>query len=108
MYFFYEEGSRFEIVPTFWFLLFDSLRVISYLFYWDINECANNWCENGGTCIDGVNTFSCTCAEGYNGPTCGNGKTFLGRYGVLMASKNQKVDIISAKECIVCFEQIFV
>ena len=25
---------------------------------------------NNGTCTDGVNSFSCTCAPGYTGTTC--------------------------------------
>ena len=36
----------------------------------DINDCQFNPCMNGGTCIDGVNLFTCTCAPGYNGDTC--------------------------------------
>ncbi|XP_030849105.1 fibropellin-1 isoform X5 [Strongylocentrotus purpuratus] len=37
----------------------------------DINDCSPDPCENGGTCIDGVDTFTCACAPGYIGPTCG-------------------------------------
>ena len=40
----------------------------------DINECSPNPCENGGRCSDGVDTFTCACAPGYTGPTCGTGK----------------------------------
>ena len=29
-----------------------------------------NPCLNGGTCIDGVNDFTCACANGFSGPTC--------------------------------------
>uniref|UniRef100_A0A8D0FGB4 EGF-like domain-containing protein n=1 Tax=Strix occidentalis caurina TaxID=311401 RepID=A0A8D0FGB4_STROC len=28
-------------------------------------------CLNGGTCRDGVGTFSCTCPPGFGGPRCG-------------------------------------
>merc|ERR1712167_13281 len=27
-------------------------------------------CSNGGTCVDGVNSFTCTCASGWKGATC--------------------------------------
>ncbi|XP_030844550.1 uncharacterized protein LOC579853 isoform X8 [Strongylocentrotus purpuratus] len=37
----------------------------------DINDCSPDPCENGGTCSNGVNTFTCACDPGYTGPTCG-------------------------------------
>jgi len=30
----------------------------------------NNPCKNEGTCIDGVNSFTCACAAGWSGDTC--------------------------------------
>ena len=24
-------------------------------------------CQNGGSCIDGINSYGCACVEGYNG-----------------------------------------
>lgn len=36
----------------------------------DIDECAARPCHNGGTCVDGINSFTCHCPEGYHGPTC--------------------------------------
>ena len=42
--------------------------------YWfnfvDINECAINPCLNGGTCTDGVNNYTCSCAAGFTGKDC--------------------------------------
>ena len=32
----------------------------------DIDECATQPCLNEGTCQDGVNGFSCECADGYS------------------------------------------
>lgn len=32
---------------------------------WD--ECWSTPCLNGGTCIDGVASYNCTCSEGFNG-----------------------------------------
>ncbi|EDO42097.1 predicted protein, partial [Nematostella vectensis] len=36
----------------------------------DMDECAGNPCANGGTCIDGKNSFTCTCPSGYTGSKC--------------------------------------
>ncbi|VDI70405.1 Notch, partial [Mytilus galloprovincialis] len=35
-----------------------------------INECASNPCENGGSCTDNVNGYTCTCVPGYIGTNC--------------------------------------
>ena len=50
------------------------LGVILYAcFVSDIHECVSNPCQNQGTCHDGVNTYSCTCTEGYTGTACDKG-----------------------------------
>ena len=36
----------------------------------DTNECASNPCQNGGTCNDEVNKYSCDCGLGYAGVNC--------------------------------------
>ena len=38
----------------------------------DINECDSNPCSNGGTCRDGVSSYTCECAGDYTGTSCGN------------------------------------
>uniref|UniRef100_A0A8C7CVX3 Fibulin 7 n=1 Tax=Oncorhynchus kisutch TaxID=8019 RepID=A0A8C7CVX3_ONCKI len=38
----------------------------------NINECASSPCLNGGTCVDEMNQFSCTCTKGWAGATCQN------------------------------------
>ena len=40
----------------------------------DINECDANPCENDGSCQNTIGSFICTCAVGYDGDTCQNGK----------------------------------
>lgn len=47
--------------------------VISF-FCTDINECSRNPCLNGGTCLDRVNGFNCSCPSGYKGSRCENGQ----------------------------------
>ncbi|XP_073484368.1 protein jagged-1 [Aquarana catesbeiana] len=36
----------------------------------NINDCESSPCKNGGTCIDGVNSFKCICSEGWEGTYC--------------------------------------
>ena len=39
----------------------------------DIDDCADGPCNNGGTCIDGVNSYICDCIAGYTGANCQTG-----------------------------------
>lgn len=36
----------------------------------NIDECASNPCQNGGTCSDAIDSFHCRCQFGYQGQTC--------------------------------------
>ncbi|XP_063436580.1 fibropellin-1-like [Mytilus trossulus] len=36
----------------------------------DVNECASSPCKNGGTCVDKVNAFTCSCPGGFSGDMC--------------------------------------
>ena len=44
------------------------------LFLVDVDDCAGEPCQNGGTCKDGVNDYTCMCAVGYTGENCAVGK----------------------------------
>eukprot|EP00794_Sanderia_malayensis_P003060 gene3060-3523_t len=35
-----------------------------------IDECATKPCRNNGTCVDGINSFTCRCRAGYTGKHC--------------------------------------
>ena len=41
-----------------------------YTIYIDIDECGPTPCQNGGTCTDAINSYSCACVAGYNGDNC--------------------------------------
>ena len=43
-------------------------------FLLDINDCYRSPCENKGTCIDGVNSYTCACVPGFEGKNCTIGK----------------------------------
>lgn len=40
----------------------------------DIDECSSYPCQNGGTCTDGVNSFTCHCPPGFTGTLCETGE----------------------------------
>ena len=39
----------------------------------DVDECASSPCQNGGTCVDVVNAYTCNCVPGYTGDNCETG-----------------------------------
>ena len=50
--------------------------------YWhdfliDVDECASSPCQNGGTCVDVVNAYTCNCVPGYTGEDCETGNTCI-------------------------------
>ncbi len=45
----------------------------------EIDECADDPCENGGTCMDRLGYFECQCPEGYIGMACDEGSSSLFR-----------------------------
>ena len=40
----------------------------------DIDDCISVTCNNGGTCEDGIQSFTCVCPYGYTGKFCDTGK----------------------------------
>ena len=46
------------------------LFLVKTTFSTDIDDCSPSPCENGGTCTDLVDDFSCDCAAGFIGETC--------------------------------------
>lgn len=48
----------------------------------DIDECASGPCRNGGTCTNGLNSYTCTCVAGWMGVNCETGNIHQMCYSV--------------------------
>ena len=46
------------------------------MFLTDINDCFNHTCLNGGSCVDGVNSYTCRCVAGFKGDRCETSKSY--------------------------------
>ena len=57
----------------------------------DIEECASDPCQNGATCTDGVNGFSCSCAAGFSGELCELGMILKLVVGIIEMDNNMRV-----------------
>ena len=62
----------------------------------DIDDCYPSPCENHGTCVDGVNNYTCACLPGFEGKTCAIGKLLNNinkhRFNLLVNGNVLKVD----------------
>ena len=66
---------------------YDKIKSICYVHYnfldcifLDIDDCASNPCQNGGTCNDQLNGYKCDCAIGYEGYNCETGNNVTNLY----------------------------
>ncbi|CAH1802347.1 unnamed protein product [Owenia fusiformis] len=70
-------GTGVENNPTaasYWVALGDAEWVTQENSKWscvdDIDDCHHSLCKNSGSCIDGVDSYSCNCVAGYTGSLC--------------------------------------
>ena len=68
-------------LPRIAFYLFRNCSFISIKhiinLYLDINDCHPDPCQNGGTCVDGVDSYTCNCPAGFTAANCQTSKCFL-------------------------------
>ena len=58
--------------------VFETQKADGSIFYITVNPCTNNPCKNGGTCtVNGDDSYSCQCAEGFEGADCEKRKQSL-------------------------------
>lgn len=50
-------------------------RLLLLFFITDVDDCQSEPCENGGTCIDKIDSFLCLCLPSYGGDTCEKGES---------------------------------
>ena len=43
-------------------------------FILDVNDCVDVTCQNRGSCLDGIDGFTCVCVDGFSGENCQIGK----------------------------------
>lgn len=39
----------------------------------EFDQCVSQPCHNGASCINGINSYDCICANGYTGLKCEDG-----------------------------------
>ena len=50
------------------------LNFLVIILFTDVDDCVNHTCANGGSCMDGVSTYTCSCPPGFTGMYCEKGK----------------------------------
>lgn len=56
----------------FFVLILQANGYFDYIF-WDVDDCESVMCQNDGSCVDGVNSFTCICTAGFTGKYCQTG-----------------------------------
>ena len=73
-----------------------NVSCIFSLFLSEIDDCAEQPCLNGGTCIDSVNDYICNCVVGYTGKNCGVGEDKVSMSELFILTK--QFSSVSGKE----------
>lgn len=68
------EASQPNLIDGGFASIFNFLLKMCFWLHADINECDSSPCQNGASCSDEVNAYSCICVAGYTGTECQTGK----------------------------------
>ena len=72
----------------------------------DIDDCYPSPCKNNGTCIDGVNNYTCSCVPGFEGKNCTISK-LLSNFNNLVFIFIFKLSVGDSKYCFYCITSVF-
>ena len=61
------------LVHSYYLFIHAYTYLLNTYFNSDINECSSGPCDNGGSCVDQVNHYTCHCKPGYRGGRCETG-----------------------------------
>ena len=50
------------------------ITIIYFCIILDVDDCKSSPCKNSATCVDGINSYTCKCAPGYEGENCDKGQ----------------------------------
>lgn len=53
-----------------------------------IDNCLSSPCQNGATCTNGVNSYSCDCLTGYTGHQCDSSRACVAVYSLVDSAMN--------------------
>ena len=71
---------RFDDVNKYASITYHSFAFANY--FADVDDCVRVTCSFHGTCVDGVNSHTCSCEAGYTGDSCETGMFVVGRQGM--------------------------
>lgn len=56
----------------------------------EIDNCKNNTCKNGASCLDGTESYTCVCTDGWDGKFCEQGILFLLLLNIILGRQGWK------------------
>lgn len=65
--------------------------ILKLLFYVDVDECNSLPCENNGTCINSLGSYTCNCSKGWQNEDCKEGLQRLITVADQLIRNNQHV-----------------
>lgn len=87
----------FSLLSLVWCLMSTSL--VSPFYLTDIDDCQSNPCQNGGTCIDEINSFVCLCLPSYGGAACEKGNVLSRNTSVVNPHPRGKEEVVEMYQC---------